>query len=406
MVPVPDGAFPTDSVACEPVATRGPPVPAQKEQAKRRVEQAGDTLRAISRSMYENPELAYQEHRASARLVEFLTETGFEVEYPAYGLDTAFAARRGTHGPHVVICAEYDALPGVGHACGHNIIATAAAGAGAALAEMADELGIRLTVLGTPAEENYGGKVDLIEAGAFEDVDVAMMVHPSPMDVVDPRVIAVAHLDVHYHGKAAHASAYPQHGINALDAAVQAYVNISTLRQHLYPTDKVHGIIAHGGEAPNIIPEYTRSSWYVRAENRHRLEEVLPKVTACFEAASTATGCRHDVEHVGHIYDELHSNPVLVEMYARNSAALGRPMMRGEELPPSQSGSTDMGNVSKLVPTIHPLLGIDCLPAVNHQKEFAAHTITPRGEQAIFDGAVSMAWTIIDLAEGDRWSQL
>jgi amidohydrolase len=381
-------------------------VPASKETVKQRVQQVEETLRSISRWMYENPEIAYHEHQASARLVEFLSRAGFEVEYPAYGLETAFAARIGTSGPHVVVCAEYDALPGVGHACGHNIIATAALGAGAALAEMVDELGIRLTILGTPAEENYGGKVDLIDAGAFQGVDVAMMIHPSPTDVVDPRVIAVAHLDVHFQGKAAHASAYPQHGINALDAAVQAYVNISTLRQHLYPTDKVHGIISHGGDAPNIIPEYTRSSWYVRAENRRRLDELMPKATACFEAAATATGCSVDIENVGHVYDELISNPLLVHLYADNSSALGRPMIRGDELPPSQSGSTDMGNVSKLVPTIHPMLGIDCLPAVNHQKEFAAHTITSKGDRAIFDGAVSMAWTVVDLAEGDRWSEL
>ncbi|HEX2153287.1 MAG TPA: M20 family metallopeptidase [Acidimicrobiia bacterium] len=377
-----------------------------KEQVQRRVDEAGEELREISRWMYENPEIAYQERAGSARLVQFLTESGFEVEYPAYGLETAFAARLGSRGPQVVVCAEYDALPGVGHACGHNIIATAALGAGRGLAPFIDDLGIRLTILGTPAEENYGGKVDLIDAGAFEGVAAAMMIHPSPTDVVDPRVIAVAHLDVHFHGKAAHASAYPQLGINALDAAVQAYVNVSTLRQHVYPTDKMHGIIAEGGDAPNIVPEYTRSSWYVRAENRRRLEELLPKVRACFEAAATATGCKLDIEEIGHIYDDLVSNPLLVELYAANSATLGRSLLRGTDLPPSQSGSTDMGNVSKLVPTIHPMLGIDSLPAVNHQKEFAAHTVTPQGDQAIFDGAVSMAWTIIDLAEGDRWSEL
>lgn len=370
------------------------------------MEKAQPDLLSLSRWMYENPEMAYHEYEASARLVDLLSQAGFEVEYPAYGLDTAFAARLGNDGPHVVVCAEYDALPGVGHACGHNIIASAAAGTGIALSEMVDELGIRLTVLGTPAEENYGGKVDLIGAGAFDDVDAAMMIHPSTSDVVDPRVIAVSHLTVHYHGKAAHASAYPQHGVNALDAAVQAYVNVSTLRQHLYATDKVHGIISQGGNAPNIIPEYTRSSWYVRAENRRRLEELMPRVMACFDAAATATGCRAQVENVGHVYDELISNPILVELYSANSSALGRPMGRGSELPPSQAGSTDMGNVSKRIPTIHPMLGIDCLPTVNHQKEFAAHTVTGKGEKAIFDGALTMAWTIIDLAEQDRWSEL
>lgn len=377
-----------------------------KETVRNRYGEAAAELESISRWMYENPELAHQEHESSARLAAFLEKSGFDVEYPAYGLETSFAARLGTAGPHVVICAEYDALPGVGHACGHNIIATSALGAGYALAPLVDELGIRLTVLGTPAEEMYGGKIDLIEAGAFADAAAALMVHPSPADVVDPLVIAVAHIDVHYRGKAAHASAYPQEGINALDAAVQGYVNVSTLRQHIYPSDRVHGIIAQGGDAANIIPEYTRSVWYVRALTRKRLDELLPRVIACFEAAATATGCELEVEHVSPPFDELITNPVMGDLFAANSAALGRPMLRGSDLPSSQTGSTDMGNVSLVVPTIHPMLSINSLPAVNHQKEFAAKTITDDGVAAIRDGAVAMAWTVIDLAEGDRWSDL
>lgn len=377
-----------------------------KQRVRRRVGEATESLREISHWMYHNPEIAYQEHESSARLVAYLKEAGFEVTYPAYGFETAFEAQLGSEGPSVVICAEYDALPGVGHACGHNLIATAAMGAAHGLAPLVEALGIRLTVLGTPAEEHFGGKIDLINAGAFEGVDAAMMVHPATADVVDPRVIAVAHIDVHYRGKAAHASAFPQEGINALDAAVQAYVGVSTLRQHIYPTDKIHGIISHGGDAPNVIPDYTRSAWYVRAADRIRLEELLPRVRACFEAAATATGCEVEVEHVGHTYDEMISNPTLVELYASNSESLGRPMLRGDQLPPSQAGSTDMGNVSKLVPTIHPMLDLHSLPAVNHQKEFAAFTLTDQGDQAMVDGAVSMAWTIIDLAEGDRWDDL
>ncbi len=378
----------------------------RKELARARVAEVFDTLRELSHWMYDHPETAYQEKESSARLVQFLRDAGFEVEYPAYGLDTAFAARVGTDGPHVVICAEYDALPKIGHACGHNIIATAALGAGYALAPLTDELGFRLTVLGTPAEEHYGGKVDLIEAGAFNDATAAMMIHPAPLDVVDPNVIAVAHIDVEFHGKEAHASAYPQLGVNALDAFVQAYVNIATLRQALYPTDKIHGIITHGGDAPNIIPAYTRSSWYVRAESRQRLDELMTKVLACFEAAATATGCSHHVDHVGHTYEELISNELMVELFQKNAGRLGRLMLRGDDLPPSQTGSTDMGNVSKLVPTIHPMLSINSMPAVNHQPEFASHTVTPAGDKAIEDGAVAMAWTVIDLAEGDLWDDL
>jgi amidohydrolase len=356
--------------------------------------------------MYDHPELAFEERESSARLARSLEEKGFEVEFPAYGLETAFAARAGTGGPEVIICVEYDALPGVGHACGHNIIATAGLGAGLAVLPFVEQLGFRLTVLGTPAEEKYGGKVDLIKAGAFQGASAAMMIHPSTHDVVDPNVIAVAHLDLHYHGKTAHASAYPHLGINALDAFVQAYVNVSTLRQHILPTDKIHGIVVEGGKAANVVPDYTRSTWYVRAQERTRLDELMVKVKGCFEAAALATGCRMEIEQVGNLYEDLASNPLMVELYAANSAGLGRRMLRGTDLPPWMTGSTDMGNVSKLVPSIHPMLSIDSLPAVNHQPEFAAHTITAAGERAIRDGALGMAFTILDLAEGNRWSEL
>lgn len=360
-------------------------------------------LNELSEWMYHNPEPAFEEHETSARLASFLASAGFEVEFPAYGLATAFAARAGSAGPQIVICAEYDALPGVGHACGHNIIATAALGAGAALAPLADELGIRVTVLGTPAEERIGGKVDLIEAGAFADAAAAMMIHPSVRNVLDPGVLAIAEVDVDFHGKDSHASFAPQLGINALDAFVQAYVNVSTLRQHLYPTDKIHGIITKGGDAPNIIPSHTSSSWYVRAESEERLEDLLQRVEACFAAAATATGCTYEVHQIGHRYSDLISHPVLAEVFAANAAELGRSMVRGKDLPAGAAGSTDMGNVSHVVPSIHPMLSIDSLPAVNHQPEFAAHTITEAGRLAIHDGALAMAWTVIDLATQNRW---
>lgn len=378
----------------------------RKSTARATIESHAAELRQINKWMFDNPEVAFKEHQSSATLSDFLTRQGFEVEYPAYGLDTAFAARTGTAGPEVVICAEYDALPGVGQACGHNIIATAALGAGVALKDVAEELGFRVTVLGTPAEELYGGKVDLINAGAFSEASMAMMVHPSTHDVVDPTIISVAHLDVSFHGKTAHASSFPFSGINALDAFVQAYVNVSTLRQQLETTDKVHGIITHGGDAANIIPGFTKSTWYVRAPKQDRLDVLLPRITACFEAAATATGCTLSIERVGNLYEDMVHNPVLVDLYDANSTAIGRPMLRGRDLPPHIAGSTDMGNVSKVVPSIHPMLGIESLPASNHQPEFAAHTITPPGEKAIVDGAVTMAWTVIDVAAGNLWGEL
>ena len=291
-----------------------------KEAARDRFESVEAELQEISHWMYHNPEIAFEEHNTSARLVEFLRSNGFEVEYPAFGLDTAFAARAGTEGPEVVICAEYDALPEVGHACGHNVIATAALGAGVALVDAAGELGFRVRVQGTPAEEAYGGKVDLINNGAFEGATLSMMVHPSPSDVVDPAFLGVAHVDVEFHGKESHAAFAPQLATNALDAAVQAYVNISTLRQALYPTDKIHGVITYGGGAPNVIPAFTSMAWYVRAGTKERLEELYGKVVACFDAAALATGCTVEVKKLGHTYTDLISDPLICRLYTCDAA--------------------------------------------------------------------------------------
>ncbi|MCB2224613.1 MAG: M20 family metallopeptidase [Actinobacteria bacterium] len=377
-----------------------------KERAAAAFEAVEAELVEISHWLYHHPEIAFEERESSARLAAFLSEHGFEVEYPAHGLETSFAARAGAAGPEVVICAEYDALPGVGHACGHNVIATAAAGAGVALAGLAGDLGIRVTVLGTPAEEKYSGKVDLIEAGAFEGATAAMMIHPATEDVVDPNTLAVNHLIVEFHGKDAHAAASPWEGRNALDAFVQAYTTTAMLRQAMYPTDKLHCIVTHGGDAPNIIPSYTRSEWYVRAATDTRLDELMAQVRACWEAAASATGCTVEVSQSGHPMIDLISDPVMAGLYAANSEALGRPMGRREDRDPAAAGSTDMGNVSHVVPSIHPMLDLHTGGAVNHQPEFAAHTITPDGDRCIRDGALGMAWTVIDLAEGDHWEAL
>ena len=377
-----------------------------KTNVERKFKAVEKELQDLSRWLYENPETAFQEHKSSARLTAYLGDNGFDVEYPAYGLDTAFVARAGSSGPEVIICAEYDALPGVGQACGHNIIAAAAAGAGAALAPLVDELGLRLTVLGTPGEEHYGGKVDLINAGAFANAAAAMMIHPSDHNTVDPVFLANKHLDLEFRGQAAHASASPWEGVNALDAAVQAYINISTLRQSMYPTDKIHGIITHGGDAPNIIPDYTKMVWYIRALTSERLEELQQRVFASFESAATASGCTIEITNSGHPYTDMRNDSVMVELFAKNSAAVGRPMGRAADRDDAGAGSTDMANVSQIVPTIHPMLDMNCYPAVNHQREFAAATITPGGETCIRDGALAMAWTIVDLAVGNHWGEL
>ena len=350
-----------------------------KTRARETFEAVQDELKDISRWMYDHPETAFKEVETSRRLVDFLSAQGFEVEYPAYGLNTAFAARAGTTGPEVIICAEYDALPAVGHACGHNIIATAALGAGAALAPLLADLGCRVTVLGTPAEEALGGKVDLIDAGAFEGAAASMMIHPSPESIVDPAALAIYHVAIDFHGKDAHASAAPWEGRNALDAFVQLYVNVSTFRQQMQPTDKMHGIVTHGGDAPNIIPSHTTSEWYVRAATKARLDVLFGRFEEMVQAAAASTGCTFEVTTHGHPYEDILSEPTMVRLFAANSETLGRHMLRQADRPMSNSGSTDMGNVSHVVPAIHAMIGMDTKGAVNHQPEFAAHTITPPG---------------------------
>jgi amidohydrolase len=366
-----------------------------KRAARERVEQARDELVALSHRIHANPELGFEEERACAWLCELLEGAGLEVERGVGDLPTAFAARAGSGPLHVVVCAEYDALPGVGHACGHNVIAAMAAGAGLALARVADDAGLRVTVLGTPAEEGGGGKILLLQRGAFDGAHAAMMVHPSPYEQPEMPIIAVTHLEVAYTGKEAHASAYPFLGVNAADALVVAQTAIGLLRQHLRTGDRVHGIVTKGGDAANVIPAHTTGSWMVRAETLGQLQEVRDKVVRCFEAGALATGTKLELSEDEYPYSEMRHDPDLSALYQRNAEALGRSFLdrvnRG-------AGSTDMGNVSLALPSIHPTIGIDALPAVNHQPEFAAKCATPPADRAVVDGAVAMAWTAIDAA--------
>jgi amidohydrolase len=366
-----------------------------KEAARGRVEQARDELVALSHRIHANPELGFEEEQACTWLCELLDGAGLDVERGVGDLPTAFAARAGSGPLHVVVCAEYDALPGVGHACGHNVIAAMAAGAGLALAGVADDAGLRVTVLGTPAEEGGGGKILLLERGAFDGARMAMMVHPSPYEQAEMPIIAVDHLRVAYTGKEAHASAYPFLGINAADALVVAQTAIGLLRQHLRAGDRVHGIVTKGGEAANIIPARTEGDWMVRAETLEQLAEVREKVTRCFEAGALATGAALELTGDKRPYSEMRHDHELAALYQRNAEALGRSFVDRTSRGP---GSTDMGNVSLALPSIHPTIGIDALPAVNHQPEFTAKCATPAADQAVVDGAVAMAWTAIDAA--------
>jgi len=370
-----------------------------KVAARERLDAARDRLIELSHRIHANPELGFKEEKASAWLCEALDEAGFAVERGAGGLPTAFVATAGKGPLHIAICAEYDCLPGIGHACGHNIIATAGIGAGIATASVADELGLSVRVIGTPAEEGGGGKIILLERGAFDGVHAAMMVHPAPADVAEPPVIAVSHFDVHYAGKAAHASSYPELGINAADALTVAQVAIGLLRQHIRPTDRIHGIVTKGGDAPNIVPSHTSAKYYVRARTLSQLEEIRGKVDRCFEAGALATGCTLEIVEVEKPYAEMRHDSEIAALYQRNAETLGRvfPDFGSANLM-RWAGSTDMGNVSLAMPAIHPMIGINSLPAVNHQPEFAEHCATEVADQAVYDGALAMAWTAIDLA--------
>ncbi len=375
-----------------------------KSGAQERFRQAQDDLIALSHRIHAHPELGFEEEKACAWIAETLSDAGFSVETGICDMPTAFVARAGSGPLHITICAEYDCLPGIGHACGHNIIAASAVGAGIAAARVADEVGLSVSVLGTPAEEagNAGGKILLLERGAFTDAQAAMMVHPAPMDVVDPSIIACSMFHVHYTGKAAHASAFPEHGINAADALTLAQTAIGLLRQHIRSTDRIHGIITHGGDAPNIIPAQTEAKYIVRAKTLDELDSIKEKVRRCFEAGALATGARLEIVGGDKPYAEHRSDMEIAQLYQRNSEALGRVFPERGPAIERAAGSTDMGNVSLALPSIHPFIGIDSLPAVNHQPEFTAHCVTPAADKALIDGALSMAWTAIDMATDER----
>lgn len=371
-----------------------------KRRAASVVEDRLPDLIGLSHQLSEQPELSFEEER-SAALVAGMLE-GFQVTEGACGIPTAFVARAG-HGPLVVaICAEYDALPDVGHACGHNVIAAAAVGAGLALAEVADDAGLTVLVMGTPAEEGGGGKVLMLERGAFDGVHAAMMVHPFPEDRVAGRCLAVSHFDVTYNGHEAHASAAPWEGVNALDAMTIAQVAIGLLRQQLKPGDQVHGTVLGAGTAANVIPAKVTGRFMCRAPSLAGLAALEPRVRACFEAGALATGAAVQFEEICPVYSHMESDEGLVAAYRVNAESLGRRFRADDEGLPAPTFSTDMANVSLEIPTIHPLLGVASNGAVNHQREFAAVCAGPSGDAAVHDGAVSLAWTAIDAATRPR----
>ncbi|MGA9853030.1 MAG: M20 family metallopeptidase [Gammaproteobacteria bacterium] len=377
-----------------------------KQAVRERLSQARESLLALSHRIHAHPELGFEEEHACAWLAEMLDEAGFSVKTGICELPTAFIAKAGSGPLNIGIMAEYDSLPGVGHACGHNLIAAMTVGAALAAAKVADDAGLTVTVIGTPAEEvgNAGGKILLLERGAFAGIHAAMMVHPAPVDFVQPRIIAASMFDVHYTGKSAHASAYPELGINAADALTVAQTAIGLLRQHIHQTDRIHGICTHGGDAPNIVPAHTSARYIIRGETVKDMEELRVKVHHCFEAGALATGSKLEIRGGDKPYMEMLHDADMAELYRRNAVTLGRGLAAPESVA-RFSASTDMGNISQALPSIHPMIGIDSLPAVNHQPEFAAHCVSAAADQALWDGALGMAWTAIDMAADHKLSK-
>jgi amidohydrolase len=359
-----------------------------------------DALVEMSHRIHAHPELGFEEERASAWLCEALADAGFTVEQGICGMPTAFRATKGSGPLRVAFCAEYDCLPGIGHACGHNMIAAMSLGAALAAAKVADEVGLTVDLLGTPAEEvgNASGKILLLEGGAFQGVHCSMMVHPAPFDYLEPRLIAASMFEVEYRGKESHAAAFPELGVNAADALTIAQTAIGLMRQHILQSDRVHGIVTKGGDAPNVVPAHTCCKYIIRSDTVLDLTRLRERVLRCFEAGAVGTGAAMTVIGGDKPYAEVRHDRALAAVYKRNAIAAGRAF---PDLGPQAerfAASTDMGNVSQAVPSIHPFIGIGSLPVVNHQPEFTALCATPEADRAVYDGALAMAWTAVDIA--------
>jgi amidohydrolase len=359
------------------------------------IDALADELIGLSHDIHAHPELAFEEHHASAVLTASLAAHGLSPQHPAFGLATSFVARAGDIGPNVVICCEYDALPGIGHGCGHNIIGTAGLGAGLALASVAQAIGGRVTILGTPAEEGGLGKVRLLEAGAFADADVAMMVHPEPANVEIAPYLANDQVTVTMSGKAAHASSSPWAGVNALDALVLGYTGMLALKATLRSDERLHGIITNGGDVDNVIPAVATGVFRVRAKNARRLSGLKDRLTACFEGAAAQIGARCELSWRGPMQD-VRANTVLAAAFRRNGESLDRVFLDPKSIPYDVAGSTDMGNVSYAVPSIHPVIDVGALVG-GHTVEMTAASIARGGDAAVIDGAKMLAMTAIDV---------
>jgi amidohydrolase len=356
----------------------------------------GNELESLSHRIHAHPELGFKEVQASGWLADFLAAQGFKVERGVAGVDTAFRATIETGaGPTIAILCEYDALPSIGHACGHNIIATSGAGAGAALAAIRDKLPAgRIQVIGTPAEEGGGGKVKLIQGGVFEHVDVAMMIHGFDRWILHQDLLGIVRVGFEFAGKAAHASADPWEGVNALDAVIQTFNNVSMLRQQVRPEARIHGIVTQGGAAPNIIPEVAACTFYVRAAKLDYMWDLHKRVIACATGAATATGCTLKVIDFEAPYEPLKRNDTLLDLFRANMKTTG-----AVESPPlaDRMGSSDIGNVSQVIPAIQPMVQIAPHGTPIHSRAFEAAAVSGLAREGMCQAAKTMAMTTYDL---------
>lgn len=368
-----------------------------KHDIQHAVDGLAGELEALSRRIHDHPELGYNEVQASGWLTQFLEAKGFEVERGVAGVATAFRAtvNGGGNGPTVAIMCEYDALPGIGHACGHNVIATSGAGAGAALAALRSRLPAgQVQVIGTPAEEGGGGKIKLLQGGVFAGVDCAMMIHGFDRTILHQDLLGIVRTGFEYAGKAAHASADPWAGVNALDACIQTFNAVSMLRQQVRPDCRIHGIIDNGGAAANIIPEYAKATFYVRAPRVDTMWELHRRVVACAEGAARATGATLTVILHDMVYEPLKRNQTLLNLFAANMRDAG---LVESEPAADRLGSSDVGNVSQVLPTIQPMVAIAPAGTAIHSREFVDAAIKPMAHAGMLAAAKTMALTAYDL---------
>ena len=363
-----------------------------------RIDEVADTLLSTSHAIHAQPELAFKEFFACETLTQVLEEHDINAEKAVYSLETSFEAtlNASEETATAAILAEYDALPGIGHACGHNIIATSALGATLGLQAVVDQLPGKIRLIGTPAEEKGGGKELMARNGAFDGVDAAMMIHPAGTNLASMPCICVAEVEVIYHGKSSHASAMPHKGINALDGLLLAYQAISNLRQHIRSTERIHGIITEGGAAPNIVPDHAVGQFYVRAADERELALLKPRVQACFEAGAKGSGSKVEVNWANVDYLDLNTNWPLADKFQEHAESLGREFIPYEQALGFGAGSTDMGNVSHRIPSIHPMLAVAPSNVVIHNPEFTKWAASEKGDAAVLDGAKALALTVAD----------